>query len=51
MRSSVANHMPDPVPGKETTSGWEILASIVVGIGVILFSVLAGANGFTERNS
>ena len=43
VRSSVASEMPDPVPAKKATSGWEILASLTVGIGVAMLAVIAGA--------
>ena len=35
----------DPISTKAATSGWKVLASIVVGIGVVLLTVVAGASG------
>jgi len=40
--------MPDPVPDKEATSGWKILASIAAGIGIVLLSAVAGASQFNS---
>jgi len=38
---------PDPIPAKAATSRSKVLASIVVGIGVVLLTVVAGASGGT----
>jgi hypothetical protein len=39
----VLTAMPDPPP-KETTNTWKMLASVVVVIGGVLLSVIAGAS-------
>jgi len=33
---------PDPAPATEKSSGWKILASIAVGVGIALLGVMAG---------
>jgi hypothetical protein len=36
--------VPDPAPANEKSSGWKILASIAVGIGVAFLAALAGVS-------
>ena len=50
-RPSANSAMPDPVPAKQKASGWEILASIAVGIGLILLAGIAGASGINAGTS
>ena len=43
MQGPSASPMPDPVPAIGKPSGWDTLASIVVGIGVAVLAIVAGA--------
>jgi ferric-dicitrate binding protein FerR (iron transport regulator) len=43
-RPSANRATPDPVSAKQKASGWEILASIAVAIGLILLAAFAGAS-------
>jgi hypothetical protein len=40
--STVLKPAPDPVSTQQSGDGWKVLASIAVGIGIVLVGLLAG---------
>lgn len=43
MQAPVTSPMPDLVPASENPSGWNTIASVLVGIGLAVLVIVAGA--------
>lgn len=50
-QSAVPKPRPSPISTQQSDDGWKVLASIAVGIGVILLGLFAGTDHLGDRQS